>query len=139
MGEVQDLLLCLCKIQPWADQSRVDSSHSHSHTSWTTTWKTHPHRSLPSESCSRLWHRPSSLGQVMAKFWNFGQFNWLNFRHFQYRSPHISWSFYTLFICQGRETETMELSYFVHKNEVKFIQVVPTHSSDFKGSLRFRN
>lgn len=52
---------------------------------------------------------------------------------------HIQAGHSTLFICQGRETETMERSYFVHKSKVKFIQVVPTHSSDFKGNLRFRN
>lgn len=42
-------------------------------------------------------------------------------------NPHIlRWSSYTLFLCQGRETETMQLSCFVHKNDVKFIQAVPT-------------
>lgn len=42
-------------------------------------------------------------------------------------NPHIlRWSSYTLFLCQGRETETMQLSCFVHKNDVKFTQAAPT-------------
>lgn len=36
--DIYDLLSCLCKIQPWADQSQADSSHNH--TSWMATWKT---------------------------------------------------------------------------------------------------
>lgn len=89
--------------------------------------------STPSGSFSMLWHKPFRLGQVKAKFWNFGQFSWLNFRHPLNQSSYIGPSPCVCFLCQGRDTETMQLrGFFKYKNEIKFIQVVS--GSDFKGA-----
>lgn len=122
----------VCVKKPSTGWSITDWFQSQSHILYDHLKNLPVEVSTPSESCSRLSGKPSMLGQGKTKFWNFGQFICLNFRHLLYQSSHISSSPCALLLCRGRETETMQLSFFGYKNEVKFIQAVP--GSDFKGA-----